>query len=399
MSDLKQAWMCPRVVLVRAVAVGTIILLTHASARAESVDRQVTGKDGTTFVISEAALQTTHVARATNVAAGTTNVAIVAAAATDVLAPWFTDPQSRLIASGAFASVTVINANATTPTVADLSAFDAVLVWSNLAFANSDLLGDNLAHYVNNGGGVVIATFANSSPDAFDAPGGLWESHEYEIVIPHGGTTSGAAALGTVLQPAHPIMAGVATFSGGTGSFRPTTTSLYSSSQLIATWSDGSTLVAVRDDTVGARVDLGFYPPSDTVMAEFWDSATNGDLLLVNALLYAANRVPLAPGDTDGDGDSDETDYAVFVSCFTGPGISPALAGCVTFDFDRDDDIDCTDWIALNRIWSGAGPLPLPAACNSVVPTVSEWGLASLALLLLSGGTILLRRTSATCCG
>ncbi len=372
------------------------VLLLPTLARADSNVRRATGKDGTVFTWDDDSVtRTTNVVRTSGVAGVLPNVAIVASAANDALAPWFLDPQTRLVASGAFGTVTVINANAVTPTVAELAAFDAVLVWSNLAFADADLLGDNLAQYVDDGGGVVTATFANSSPDVFDAPGGRWDTHAYEIVIPHGGTSTGAATLGTITQPAHPIMSGVAVFAGGTSSFRPTTTALYPSSQLIASWSDDSTLVAVRDDTVGARVDLGFYPPSDAVLAGFWDATTDGDLLMVNALLYAANRIPLIPGDTDGDNDSDMADYAVFDACFTGANVSPALAGCVTFDFDRDDDIDCDDWFALGHLWSDIQRMPTPMACRSIIPAASEWGLACLILLLLSAGTLLILRSPA----
>ena len=354
------------------------------------------GKDGTVFTRDSgtAAPRTRNVARASHAAAGVPSVAIVAAAANDALAPWFLDPQSKLVASGAFASVTVINANAVTPSVAELSGFDAVLVWSNLGFVDATLLGDNLAQYVDNGGGVVLATFANSSPDAVDTPGGRWENAQYEIIMPHSGTTTGVASLGTIMQPGHPIMSGVGLFGGGSSSFRPTTTSLYPSGQLIASWSDGSTLVAVREDTVGARVDLGFYPPSDAVLPDFWDATTDGDLLLVNALLYAANRVPLVPGDSDGDGDRDINDYNVFDACFTGPGVTPALAGCVTFDFDRDNDIDCSDWFAFGDLFSDTQRLPVPAGCRAIIPTVSEWGLACMTLVLLTAGTMLIRRCS-----
>lgn len=349
-------------------------------------------QDGTRFAAPDPAA-TTRSSLRINTAGSGPAVAIVASAANDASAPWFTDPQARLAASGAFSAVDIINANTVTPTPTELANYDAVLVWSNLSFADEVALGDNLAEYVDSGGGVVLAVFANSSPDAEDGPAGRWESHVYQIVTPHAGTTAGAATLGTVHDPGHPIMAGVTSFDGGSSSFRPTSTDLVPSAELIAEWSDGKVLAAVREDTVGARVDLGFYPPSDAVMPGFWDATTDGDLLLVNALLYAATRTPLAPGDSNGDGNVDLDDYTKFAACQTGADVGPVTAGCVTFDFDRDDDVDCADWLALSDVWTDAGSPPFPDLCIGVVPAASDWGLAVLALFLVTAGSLLMPPT------
>lgn len=363
----------------------TLIASIGAAANADQI-----AKDGTRFAAPEAGAPTRS-SLSINTAGVGPAVAIVASAANDAVAPWFTDPQARLAASGAFSTVDIINANAVTPTPAELANYDAILVWSNLGFADEVALGDNLAEYVDNGGGVVIAVFANSSPDAADGPAGRWESHEYQIITPHAGTTTGTATLGTVFDPGHPIMAGVTSFAGGSSSFRPTSTDLIASALLIAEWSDGKVLAAVREDTVGARVDLGFYPPSDAVMSDFWDATTDGDLLLVNALLYAATRTPLAPGDSNGDGNVDLEDYTKFAACQTGTDVGPVTAGCVTFDFDRDDDVDCADWLAFADVWTGAGSPPFPNVCVGVIPAASDWGLVVLALCLVAAGSLLMR--------
>lgn len=225
---------------------------------------------------------------------GGLNIAIVASAANDVSAPWFTDPQARLASSGAFASVTVINAGAVTPTLAELRLYDAVLVWSNMPYDDPTALGDNLADYVDGGGSVVVAVFANSSASAGRGLTGRWQAEGYEVIPTAGGTTTGSATRGTVDDPDHPIMAGVSSFAGGSSSFRPTATDLSAGALRIAAWDDGKTLVAIRYDKAGQRVDLGFYPPSDAVQSDFWDSTTNGDELLVNAVRYAA-RPPAVP--------------------------------------------------------------------------------------------------------
>ena len=271
--------------LLLAVSI-VVSLISSASVRAEF--EPAVAEDGTRFgAFTEPARSTVY--SAGRAQAGGINVAIVASAANDVSAPWFTDPQNILVSSGAFASVAVINAGAVTPSTTELGLYDAVLVWSNMSFDDPAALGDNLADYVDGGGSVVVAVFANSSTSAGRALTGRWQTGDYEIIPAAGGTTTGSAAKGLTDIPGHPIMAGVNSFAGGTSSFRPTTTDLAAEAIRIAAWSDGSTLVAIRHDKAGQRVDLGFYPPSDLVQSDFWDSTTNGDDLLVNALSFAAD--------------------------------------------------------------------------------------------------------------
>ncbi|MHC4066918.1 MAG: FG-GAP repeat domain-containing protein [Planctomycetota bacterium] len=53
------------------------------------------------------------------------------------------------------------------------------------------------------------------------------------------------------------------------------------------------------------------------------------------------------PGDYDGDGDVDLTDFAEFPACMTGPEGGPLAPGCVAFDFEPDDDVDLDDYAAF----------------------------------------------------
>jgi hypothetical protein len=212
------------------------------------------------------------------------DVAIVAAAATSSTAGQFTDPQAKLMGTGLFNSVTIVNAATSTPTLAQLQAFDAVMTWSNVNYQNNVAMGDVLADYVDGGGGVVVAVFANATTTAARVLGGRWETGGYEIIDAPGTSTTGAASLGNILVPGHPIMQGVNTFAGGTSSFRPSTTAVTPGSTRIAEWSDGRTLVAVGASP--QRADLGFYPPSNAVSSTWWDQNTDGARLMANALLY-----------------------------------------------------------------------------------------------------------------
>jgi hypothetical protein len=375
----------------------TASLCTFFIARAVlAQDSGMLGEDGTIFAQRRGAVQEVHQSFA---GPGALDVAIVAAAANDVSSLWFTEPRDALLSSGFFSSVTVIDAGQVTPSLNELLVFDAVLVWSNLALGDPTLLGENLAKYVNRGGGVVVAVFATSSSTSGRSLAGRWATHGYEIVPAASGNMTGSATLGAVLQAAHPTVLGLTSFAGGSLSFRPTTPVVFAPGEVIARWSDGSTLVASREDTVGARVDLGFYPPSDDVDAiagNYWDPSTDGSLLLVNAVKFATERAPLSTGDSNGDGLVDETDLAKFDLCFGGEGVGPPTAGCAVFDSNLDDDVDCLDWAQLIATWNGAGSLPPDTfSCIQAVPTVSEYGVIALGLLLLSAGVVIVKRTQA----
>ena len=289
----------------------------------------------------------------------------------------------------------MINAGNSTPSVSALNKFDSVLVWSNLAFADANSFGDNLADYVNDGGGVVIAVFSNSSTTNGRYLGGRWQTNGYDVIPAVSGTTTGSATPGTILLPGHMLITDVISFNGGSSSFRPTTTSLVIPGILVAQWSDGSILVAAREDTIGSRVDLGFYPPSDTVLpASFWDQTTDGNQLIVNALLYTAQRTPLALGDADGDGDVDIDDFTALTSCLNIDSGVQTTAGCAVFDFDDDNNVDCFDWFVFRTIWSDSQTeIPILIECARVIPAASEWGLVIISLLLLIIGSLVISRS------
>jgi hypothetical protein len=160
-------------------------------------------------------------------------------------------------------------------------------VWSNYDFQDAVLLGDTLADYVDTGGGVVVAVFANCETLVTRVLGGRW-LQGYDVLPSFGGIdySGGPHTLGTVHAPGHPVMNGVTSFDGGGASFRALSTSLTAGSTLIAEWSDGKVLAAQGLNP--QRVDLGFYPPSDGCVSGWWDSTTDGDLLMANALGHVA---------------------------------------------------------------------------------------------------------------
>ena len=74
------------------------------------------------------------------------------------------------------------------------------------------------------------------------------------------------------------------------------------------------------------------------------------------------NRIldPCEPGDVDGDGDVDLSDFQFMVFCFHGPGVSytaqtgPRRPACSLADLDFDDDVDASDVVAFQSYFTGA---------------------------------------------
>jgi len=220
-------------------------------------------------------------------------VAIVAAAHPyGITDPFFTDPRAKLMGTGRFNDVALIDAGAMTPRLCDLKAFDGIIVWSNDQFDDPFTLGDRLADYVDSGGGVVLAVFANVSLRSFGNVWGRFLSDNYFCIDYPSDTRTGALldgpqrTLGNVFMPGHPLMSGITTFSGGYRSFRPRSSYLAPAAELIANWNGGAPLIAVREINGTPRVDLGMFPTSDDVSHGFWDADTDGDQILGNALAY-----------------------------------------------------------------------------------------------------------------
>ncbi|HEX2837769.1 MAG TPA: hypothetical protein VHN77_06535 [Phycisphaerales bacterium] len=283
------------------------------------------------------------------------DVAIVAAAGSTATAVQFTDVQAKLMGTGEFASVTIINAGAVTPSLTELQAYDAVMTWSNLTYQSADGLGDVLADYVDAGGGVVVAVFATSTTTVNRSLGGRFRSGGYEIIVTQGGNTGGAASLGDVLVPTHPTMEGVTTFIGGTTASRPTNTNVTAHGYKVALWNDGKTLIAASTQYAN-RIDLGMYPPSRDALVSSWDPATDGARIMANALLATMGTPTPTCDSIDYNADGlfpDTQDIADFVSVFAGGSCSND-PNCGDIDFNNDGLFpDTLDIQALLSVFGG----------------------------------------------
>ncbi len=244
--------------------------------------------------------------------------------------PRFTDPRDKIMATGLFSQVDIINATGIgdgvgTPSLATLMQYDAVIVWSNMSFVDSIEMGNVLADYVDAGGGVVVALYANTTTTTNRNLAGRWQDPVGGyIAIPQGGgfTTNTTVTIGEVPDPSHPIMDGVESFindvgigtNGPFGAWRPTNTALTSGSTLVARYTDGKTLIAVAPNP--RVVELGFHPVSSAVNDGYWNETSDGGLIMANALLFAAGLTGNCLADVNMDGMVTPADFTAWVAAF-----------------------------------------------------------------------------------
>lgn len=196
---------------------------------------------------------------------------------------WNIDVKNQIAGTGIFEAedITIINIATVTPTLEQLQSFAAVLVYSDApGYEDSTEFGDNLADYVDWGGGVVVAVFSNASLPF----NGRFDTDNYWVVKPSGQKSGTEKFLGTIHVSGHPILNKVGTFSGGSYSFRMSSVSLAAGASRIADWTDSRPLVATRIINGARRADLGFFPPSSVARNGFWRTTTDGALLMANAL-------------------------------------------------------------------------------------------------------------------
>jgi hypothetical protein len=221
------------------------------------------------------------------------------------------DIQSTLASAG-FSNVELFNAASDTPSSARLAMFHAVLVYTGNAvpFINPALLGDRLAAYHNQGGGVVIAASANMASNggasmpqyATDLRGAYGTpSNGYALLNYASGDRFGllASQLGTVYEAQSPLMTGVSSFASQ--GYCSTAPIISGRAVVVATWSGGQPLVLRGQRGNRTLVELNFYPASKA--SDYLGWTGDGAALLRNALKYSrCMPVQCKPGEFMGAG-------------------------------------------------------------------------------------------------
>jgi serine/threonine-protein kinase len=198
---------------------------------------------------------------------------------------WFYDIQYELDYTGHFDLVDYYDVESYMDlTLSDLEDYRAVLVFSDDYFYDSYTLGDMLADYADNGGGVVLATFA-FNPSTELGIGGRIVDDGY-LPFTQADQTDYYGMYMEMDDASHPILDGVSYFYGGSSSYHEYVT-LTDGATLVASWDDGTPLIAVKEFDYGRVVGLNFYPVSDYERDDFYDQYSDGGLILGNALAWA----------------------------------------------------------------------------------------------------------------
>jgi hypothetical protein len=193
------------------------------------------------------------------------------------------DVANKQLATGAFSKVDVFDAHAATPTLADLQAYDAILVFTDYPpFQDPVALGNVVADYYDGGGRVVVATFANTT--TLNIAGKFGDPAAGYMLVDTQAQEEPSDSLGTILEPNSPLVQGVAALNA-TSAYR-SSGGVINGGIVVAQWASGKPLI-VRGVVKGRnRVDLNFYPPSDAAApgTGFWTG--NGAEIIRNALLF-----------------------------------------------------------------------------------------------------------------
>lgn len=206
---------------------------------------------------------------------------------------WAADVQESLLSTGLVSEVVWLDVYNSTPSVAELLSFDAIMVTGWNWFLDRNAFGNNVADYHDAGGAVVATTFAMDSGGGGWDLGGRWDTDGYSP-LNDGPYVLDLPSVMVIDDATHAIMEGVSSFDGGGHSYRHTTDIAVGASQQ-AHWSDDNPLVVVKEVGDHPIVALNFFPVSSNVESGFWQANTDGARLMANALRYAAGGLPSGP--------------------------------------------------------------------------------------------------------
>jgi hypothetical protein len=194
------------------------------------------------------------------------------------------DVRAKVNGTGAFAKVDTLDASFVMPRPSQLEAYDAVFLFNNRSFSNSTKIGDLLAAYHDQGGGVVIANAAWSHRELMGAYG--TPANGYSILDYISGEVSSTPnTLGNLSEPQSPLLKGVVSLSAFLA-YR-STAPVINGGVVVAHWGGDAREPLVVRGVRGNRtlVELNFFPASSSVNSDLWTG--DGAVLMRNALKYS----------------------------------------------------------------------------------------------------------------
>ena len=173
--------------------------------------------------------------------------------------------------------VTTINVSGLTPTLEEISGFDAIIVYSNYSYWDNLALGNLVSEYAATGGGVITMPgenlfFADSEDWSL---AGEWRNNGLALFEMQSEFDREVHTLGEINLPNHPLVEGLNSFSG---SLRILHQAPNQGGSVAASWMDGTPLITFRTEP-NLVVDLNFFPTHGQ-----WDQETDGWVMLKNAI-------------------------------------------------------------------------------------------------------------------
>ena len=210
-------------------------------------------------------------------------------------ADWREDVRSKIESSGFFTRVVdrPVYFAYPVPTLDELQEYSAVFAYSDNRFNDIEELGNVLADYVDAGFGVVMA--ADGFATDFGIEGRLVSEHY--LPFGQGDFSSGQNLTLIANEPQHPLLEGVNSFKGGSGSYHEAPLGLNPGATLVAHWSNGEPLVGAKHTAGGRTVGLNLFPMSSDLISSYWNVSSDGALLMANALRWASAAPPPLPDD------------------------------------------------------------------------------------------------------
>jgi hypothetical protein len=142
------------------------------------------------------------------------------------------------------ATVDKFDTSAATPSQASLATYDLVAETGDSSYNDPVLYGDRIATYINAGGALIQFAYDNWNSTGAH-PTGLFESGGLAPFIP-GPNPNSNTALGTILVPGSPLLAGVPTFLTSDN----VTDFLAPGATLLAKWADNRNAIATKGRVV-----------------------------------------------------------------------------------------------------------------------------------------------------
>ncbi|KAJ6227417.1 btb/poz domain-containing [Anaeramoeba flamelloides] len=179
------------------------------------------------------------------------------------------------------------------PTFEDLKKYDAILVFfTDYHLPDTKAIGDLLAKYAKDGGGIVVGGFTALLNDQdFCLKGKLID--ENFVPMENNDEIIGTPVhLGEKCIERHPVLNNVKSYDGGNFSWHINVKEVTTGSQLIAKYDDDTIFVASKKKcpSYGTVVVLNMFPISDgiTYSGNFFLTDFDGRTLIANALEFVA---------------------------------------------------------------------------------------------------------------